>query len=438
MATKTLSLADANATKQAIEDALRKGYRRNPLKGEQGVFNIAADAMGLSRTTVASRVAGGVLERAGVFIDWSLENSNGGPEVAEIKSAQERKLKEAQDELKTLRRRNKELEETASIEKLILDIIGNMSDKTREAEPPGWLVKSSAKSKGQHVPLTIWSDWHIGETVFPDEIHDLNEFNSKVAEQRVRRLVETTIHLARNHGPGNYPGIVIMLGGDMVTGNLHDLPETNYASLQESVLQAFDLLAWGIQKMHEEFGRVFLPCVSGNHGRGSLKPPTKNIVQTNFDWLIYQMLERHFRGNKNIVFKNPTENEVHFRIFNRRYLAMHGDMMGVKGGDGIIGSLGPILRGLMKVGRQSAAYGVNFDTLLLGHWHQTFWLNGVIVNNCLKGFDEFAAKKLRAVFSPASQTLVYVNEHHGHVSFSEVFVQDQPDQSGTEWVQWLK
>jgi len=431
-----LTLDQALAMKTAIETALKQGYRVRPPQGEESAFAIAGEALGLSESILRGRVKAKSLDRHNVVIDWGLETVDDVDAVAAVKKQQKARLDAARDELKSLRRRNKELEETASVEKLILDIIGNLSDATKNSETPSWLVQSSAKTKGQHVPLTIWSDWHLGETVNPEELHGLNEFNSKVAEERVKRLVETTIHLAKNHGPGNYPGVVIMLGGDMVTGNLHDLAITNYATIQEAVLQGFDLLAWGIQKMHEEFGKVFLPCVSGNHGRSTLRPPTKQIVQTNYDWLIYQMLERHFKDNKDITFVNPPENEVHFKIFNRRYLAMHGDMMGTKGGDGIIGAIGPILRGSMKVGRQSAAYGVNFDHLLIGHWHQTFWLNGVVVNNSLKGFDEFAAKFLRAVFTPASQTLIYVNEDHGHVSYSEVFVQDQPVATGADWVSW--
>ena len=421
--------------KKAIEKALKAGYTRKTKHGEPGLYSTVAAVLGVQQHVVRNRIKTGALDRAGFAVDWSLEQTEAVDAPVTAIKAKDDLLK---DELKSLRRRNKELEETASIEKLILDIIGNLSDGTKEAVVPSWVVKSSPASKDAHVPLTIWSDWHLGETVDPKELHNLNEFNAKVAEERVRKLVETTIHLCKNHGPGNYPGIVIMLGGDMITGNLHDLAITNYGTIQESVLHAFDLLAWGIEEMANHFGKVFLPCVSGNHGRSTLKPPTKQIVQTNYDWLIYEMLIRHFKDRKDIVFMNPPENEVHFKIFNKRYLAMHGDMMGVRGGDGIIGSLGPILRGSMKVGRQSAAYGVNFDHLLIGHWHQAFFLNGVTVNNSLKGFDEFAAKFLRAVFTPASQVLIYVNEHHGHVSCSEIFVQDQPKTTGAEWIQWAK
>jgi hypothetical protein len=36
-------------------------------------------------------------------------------------------------------------------------------------------------------------------------------------------------------------------------------------------------------------------------------------------------------------------NDVHYRVYGLRFLLNHGDMLGVKGGDGII--IGPIMRG---------------------------------------------------------------------------------------------
>jgi hypothetical protein len=45
-------------------------------------------------------------------------------------------------------------------------------------------------------------------------------------------------------------------------------------------------------------------------------------------------------------------------------------MLGVKGGDGIIGAIGPIMRGEIKKSGQSAALGLEYDINIMGHWHQ--------------------------------------------------------------------
>ena len=144
-------------------------------------------------------------------------------------------------------------------------------------------------------------------------------------------------------------------------------------------------------------------------------------------------LRRHFANRPNIVFDIPESNEVHYRVFGRRYLAMHGDMLGTKGGDGLIGSIGPISRGELKVGRQANAFGRDYDCLLLGHWHQSLWLPRVIVANSLKGFDEYAAKALRAPPSVPSQPLWFVNQKYGQVVHCEIYLEEH--QGATEeWV----
>jgi hypothetical protein len=45
------------------------------------------------------------------------------------------------------------------------------------------------------------------------------------------------------------------------------------------------------------------------------------------------------------IFPPIVANDVHYRVYGVRFLLNHGDMLGVKGGDGIIGAIGPIMRG---------------------------------------------------------------------------------------------
>jgi len=395
-----------------------------------GAIGMAGTAMGLPRTTVANRIHSMI--EMGYEPDWSLYKQSSL--IGKIAAAPDKNAEQA-DEIKSLKRRLKEIEEQDTLEKSILQVIGSMA--SRNVDPPKWLTKPQSRGKGQHVPLTIWSDWHAGEVVNPRELHGLNEFNSRIMESRVRTLVDTTIHLCRNHGPGNYPGAVVCLLGDFISGGLHpELLRSDDLSQIQATLHVRDTLAWAIEKMAEEFGSLFLPCTSGNHGRNTHKSEYKGTVYQNFDWLIYEMLIRHFADRKDIVFANPVTNEVHFSIFGERYLATHGDMLGVRGGDGIIGSIGPIMRGSLKVGRQSAAYGQDFDWLLMGHWHQPLYLPGIIVANTLKGFDEYAARALRAPPSVPSQPLVFVNEKFGHVSYSEVFLDEPRMKQKGSWVQW--
>lgn len=292
------------------------------------------------------------------------------------------------------------------------------------AEPPGWLLKDPG-IKGPGTPMTIWSDWHFGEVVRKEEVGGVNEFNSDIAEKRVKTLVERTIGLIQHHMPAGVPGAVVCLGGDMMTGDIHqELADTNDKYVLETVRQLKSVLVEALTQMADACGNIFVPCVVGNHGRNTLKPRMKGIVQTSYEWNIYTDLEDRLRHDKRIKFFIPGESDAFFAVHGYRFLLTHGDRLGVKGGDGIIGALGPIMRGALKVGRSESQIGRNFDTIVLAHWHQYITTPGVIVNNALKGYDEYARSMLRAPASAASQALWFCHKKFGINTAMEVYVQD--------------
>lgn len=311
----------------------------------------------------------------------------------------------------------------------------------RSPEPPAWLSGTTHKVGSRGVPTMIWSDWHYGEVVRPEEVGGVNEFNTDIAEARIKRLVDVTVDLSYNHmgrAKKEYPGAVVMLGGDMMTGDIHDeITQTNDRTPQQQINGLTDALASAIEKMASSFGRLYVPCVVGNHGRDSKKPRTKGRVYTSHEWVIYTNLERFFRKSKNVTIHVPPESDAHFKVYNHKYLLTHGDSLGVKGGDGIIGAIGPIMRGTIKTGRSEAHIGRDFDTIVMGHWHQTLWLPGCIVNSSLKGYDEFARLILRAPYSRPAQSLWFTHPEHGLTAKWEVFLEGQrQSQDANEWVTW--
>ncbi len=235
-----------------------------------------------------------------------------------------------------------------------------------------------------------------------------------------------------------YPGIIICLGGDMVGGDIHEeLLATNMRTVHQSVNDLTDMLAGAIEEMASKFGKVYVPSVVGNHGRSTKKMLMKNRVFTNYDWSIYCNLERHFRKEKHIIIAPANTADVLFSVFGHRYLLTHGDSLGVKGGDGIIGALGPIMRGTLKVRNSNAEMGRDFDTLIMGHWHQYVTLPGLIVNNALKGYDEFAYLALRAKPSRPSQALWFSHPEHGITAHWQVYLEDmRKAERSSDWVSW--
>jgi hypothetical protein len=308
-----------------------------------------------------------------------------------------------------------------------------------DPDPPEWTVREG-RAGARGVPITIWSDFHYGEVV---RMPDINTYDMHVAKRRIKRLAETTVDLSFNHmgrAKIGYPGCIVALGGDMLGGDIHEeLMKTNDRTTQEAINDLTDLIAAGLETMATAFGKLYVPCVVGNHGRSTKKMQMKQRVFTSHEWNVYCNLARYFRGSKYVKFKIPETADCMFNSFGHRILLTHGDSLGVKGGDGIIGALGPILRGNLKTHRSEAQLGRDYDTLLIGHWHQSLWLPGVIVNNSLKGYDEYAHLTLRAPYSRPSQQLFFNHPEHGITARWEVFLEGQQKVAARKvapWVSW--
>ena len=201
------------------------------------------------------------------------------------------------------------------------------------------------------------------------------------------------------------------LGGDMISGNIHDeLTATNELNSMPCVLDLYGALIGAINRMADTFGKVFLPCVTGNHGRDTKKIWSKDRHHTSFDWLLYQFLAKHFADDKRISFYIPDSSDGLYRIFNTRYLITHGDQF--RGGDSIIGPLGPLTRGNQKKQSRNQAVNMEYDVMECGHWHQYIHLERLIVNGSLKGYDEYAYQG-NFGFEPPRQALYLTHPKYG-------------------------
>lgn len=310
-------------------------------------------------------------------------------------------------------------------------------------QPPAWLTGKGIKNGERGGPVLMLSDIHYGERIDPDETAGMNEYNAKIAAERIKRLMLTTIDLCENHmgrAQVKYPGLVLCFGGDMIGGDIHEeLYVTNDRTPIQSVNELTDILAGTIKTAADFFGRVFIPCVVGNHGRSTHKPRAKGAIFTNYDWLIYCNLERYFRDDKRVQFFIPSEADAFFSVFGTRFLFTHGDRLGTRGGDGIIGSLGPISRGVIKLGNSERQIGRDFDFCLMCHWHELYWLPRAIVNGCVKGYDEYARLVLRASYQPPQQALFFVHPEHGLTARWPVFLEPRRVvQQSKVWVGWEK
>lgn len=394
-------------------------------------LSAAATALRMSRSTLQNRLMRA--RKAGVEPSPHAVNE-GDPTLRA-----EQNIQKLKDENRDLRKQLNDIHRDNISADGIREFIAGVRDAL--PEPPKWLL-STEDIGGAGIPVAVFSDWHVGEVVSKDQVGGVNEFNLEIAEKRVRTLVSKIVHLAFNHTVSpDYPGIVVCLGGDIISGNIHaELVEGMEGVFTQQIKEAYRLLAWSIQELHSRFGKVFIPAVVGNHGRLHHKPRAKNRAQDSFEYMIYHFLEAHFRDNNDIVFFIPDQTDARFNVGNHRFLLTHGDSTGAKGGDGVIGAIGPIIRGEKKVREVAGFSGDGYDTAIMGHYHQFFLAgeSGVIVNSTLKGYDEYARNVLRARPERPNQTLLFVHPEHGIIDVRQVWLESKNAKPAKKWVAVFK
>jgi len=312
--------------------------------------------------------------------------------------------------------------------------------KATPAQIPEKLFMPKLSKGVPGIPMINASDWHYAEVVDPAEMGGYNAFNMDIADKRIETFAKRVIEAAKYYNPKmNYPGLIACFSGDLFSGDgLHpEITQTNEAQIIDAFARLQGRTIWFLRQLADAFSMVYVYGVVGNHGRTTPKPQSKLITATNYEYLFYNQLELFFANDphysKKVLFNIPREVGVHFTVGadakanhpGHRYYLMHGDRMGAKGGRGVIGMIGPIVRGAHNVQRIEAKRGRPFDTLVIGHFHDYNILPGVLVNGTLKGIDEYALHTLGATPKPPSQAFWFNHKQLMPVIHQQIIL-DEP------------
>ena len=293
-----------------------------------------------------------------------------------------------------------------------------LSQAVHDAKPRPWLKRPA---KGNHVgpgvPVLFLSDLHMNEEVRPEDVAGRNRFNPDIADERLERVFQGAFDIAFQHmvlpNGWKYPGIVIALGGDNIDnllGNYH-ASDRHAGYLDQAVARCTNGLAQGIAEARRRFGNVLVVCVPGNHGRTTPKMPSVNAGGTSLDNIIYGNLRNHrLLSGPGIDFVISGGVEARFKVYDHAFVLTHGYQW--RGGDGEIGSLGPVTRGVKRLRSKYRQMGLDVDTVLVAHFHQYHPSQGFIMNGSLKGYDALAMQ-LSFAYEPPIQALFFVHPDRG-------------------------
>ncbi len=286
---------------------------------------------------------------------------------------------------------------------------------------PAWTRTATPGKKHVAIPTLDFSDWHYDENVNPEEVNGLNGYGRALAVKRTHNCFENTLKMSFDFLKGlTYEGIVVAMLGDIFSGDIHDeLVETNEATMMESLLYYLDPVGSGLKMLADEFGRVVVPVVVGNHPRTSRKPRAKRRVTTNYDWLFAQFLARLFsldhKYKDKVIFNISKAADLRYPIYDTYFVNTHGDQF--KGGSGIAGALSPLMIGYHRKLKRAITTGQPFQYMNVGHWHQLMYFKGIIANGAGKGYDEYCFTQ-NFEYEKARQALFMVQPGHG-VTFTD-------------------
>lgn len=281
------------------------------------------------------------------------------------------------------------------------------------------LNRSAAKSgKRPATPLTMASDWHIGEVVSEEETLGKNHYDLTEARRRAGNFWDNVLWLrkdAQRHS--TCEDHILNLNGDIISGNIHpELEETNAVGLADQVSEAAGMLMPGIVELSKQCRRVVVPCTHGNHARITQKSRVKTGWSNSLETLLYRQLKQRSQdlGLANVEFIIPRAENVQIDVMGYRLQFQHGTQFHSQGGIG--GVLVPLTRAATRM--QASVFAHYF---LFGHFHQALWFDMVIVNGSLIG-DSAYSRAHGMSFRHPEQVNAMIDARRGLRNFNPVSV----------------
>lgn len=307
----------------------------------------------------------------------------------------------------------------------VKELILGVSSIGFEDKIPKWVEEATGNNV--LIPVAALSDLHMGETIDEKDIGFGDAYNSELCHEFADKVISDFIGICKkNMSTYSYPGAVLCLGGDGITGNLHDLSETNDNTPVQQVIEITNLYIRNINALHKAFGKVAVFCVTGNHGRLDSHYYTKTKARTanSLESIAYHFVQKHFEKNEEVSIVTSQSDEILFSINGRRFNLQHGDT--IKGGGGIGGIHVPIMRSRAKKLGAAVANGKAFDTLMIGHFHQHFVSDELIIFNSLKPYDEYS-RMMNFSYTRPGMTTFFVNGHGDIIFATDIKIREDSD-----------
>lgn len=247
-------------------------------------------------------------------------------------------------------------------------------------------------------------------------------YDIATAEKRVLLAGEKAIEIAamRRH-TARIDTLYLWLLGDMVEGEMiyPDQPwEIECGAAEQATRHVPRILAKLVGLLAQDFRRVVVRCVMGNHGRVGLPKQGAN-PRTNWDRVAYDTLSVHLTpliDAGRVDFKIADGFYLVTDVLGWGHMITHGDRSLGNGSDNAVKNA---VKGWTTTVSEKWRY------LWFGHVHNprvyTVNFHTAIANGSTESSNQYAHKELHAATDP-SQWLAFANRKHGVISLNQLFL----------------
>lgn len=313
--------------------------------------------------------------------------------------------------------------EAQALRKLLADANARLALYETIRTVPSHVVPTYKPDGGQAMAIAMLSDCHWEERVDPEDVPgSYNKYTPAIAERRAAQFAQRVVLLTKSQRHlARIDDLCLAILGDLITGFLHDdNRESNWMTPLQAILFALDQCnAIITHLLHEgEFQRIIVPCVYGNHGRTTHKPRAKTAPHTNLEWMLYQLLARHWTHEPRLTFHIAEGAHLYLDLYGFPVRFLHGDHISYQGGVG--GMCVPLLRSIHRYDQTKPA-----ALTCLGHFHQASDFGTVIVNGSMIGFNAYALSKAIPYERPKQQ-FILLDRKRGKSLVAEIFCDHLP------------
>ena len=260
------------------------------------------------------------------------------------------------------------------------------------------IAKTDLHDTSPRSVVVALTDLHFGTNVDKAELGGKNEFNWNIGARRFGFIMEQ-LQTYKMELRDLHEEIVLLLGGDLIGGIIHNQEGPDYDLITFQVNGALSYFIQAFEHLKAFYPKVRVVCQPGNHGRMMHKQSKDRALSQKYDSfenIIFYAMSQYFKNDPKVEIVVPKTPYAEVTVQGHRIYMTHGDGVFVTGNPGKSINTDNINKQVSRVNEQEYKEGRKpFEVFVFGHVHQAahFQVSSgahIIINGSMIGTDSFA------------------------------------------------